>query len=498
MSMENNAEVLAVAPHSLAAEQAVIAAILCNNTVFDDVCDILDECYFYSPINALLYETARKLIISGSQANPVSLKERLDGTDAIESVGGWDKVWPVIQRSLIGIMGNRTYAETVKNLWVRRQILIHARLAQERAAKPDGESAQEILDTLEGSLLDISLSRSDMSAKPLSEAMDDAIAAAYAMRDNNGLSGVPTGYDEFDRLTGGLEPGTITIMAGRPAMGKTGAGLGIAIRSANITGKRTLYWTGEVSAKQLSQRALAAKTNIPLECIRSGKNRGPLLPDGTYGPSTPMRQDQWDKLVKVQRSTLDLPVEIEDTPAITVPKLYSAARRMARSKQGLGLIVVDYLALMKGSKQAQRQGKYAEVSEISADLLALAKNLNVPVLALQQLNRDVEKRENKRPLGSDLRDSGNLEQDASIIVLLYRQEYYLQKEGVPVRKDTETAEKFSLRQTQYAEDLANATGKALWIVDKNRQGPTGDIQMQFNGPQTWFRGRHEDEDSPAW
>ena len=498
MNVQLDPSALIEPPHNYEAEQALIAAVIMNNKVYDDVCDIVECEHFYSPLNSLIYGASERLILSGVEANPSSLKEILDGSDSLEALGGWGKVFPVIAKSFVGVLGNRTYAETVRNLWIRRNILKLSMEAQEKAVRPDGESAQEILDNLEGGLLNISQSRSDMKARSLFDAMGGVIANAERMQFTDQISGTPTGYDEFDLLTGGLEPGTITIMAGRPAMGKTGAGLGIAIRSAKITGKRTLYWTGEVSAEQMSQRALAAKTNIPLECIRSGKNRGPERPDGTFGPGTPLRQEQWDRLVRAQRAALDIPVEIEDTPAITVPKLYSAARRMARSKEGLGLIVVDYLALMKGSKQAQRQGKYAEVSEISGDLLALAKNLKVPVLALQQLNRDVEKRENKRPIGSDLRDSGNLEQDASIIVLLYRHEYYLKKEGEPVRRDNETAEKFSARQLQYAEDLAEANGKAVWIVDKNRQGATGDIVMQFNGPQTWFRGRNEDSDCEPW
>lgn len=485
-------------PHSLEAEQAVLSAVLQNNKIYDDVCDILTGEMFFSPANGLIYTTLEKMILGGAEANPVSMREVLEGSPDVEAVGGWDKVWSILLKSLIGFLGNRTYAETIRNCWIRRKLLMLSVDCQERVTKPDGETAQEILDDLEGQLLGIAVNRSDMKTATLADSISAALEDAEVASRTDGLSGAPTGYDEFDEITGGLEPGTVTIIAGRPAMGKTAAGLGIAIRSAKITGKRSLYWSGEVSKKQMSQRAVAAKTNIPVICIRTGKNRGPLLADGTYGPGTPLRQEQWDALVRAQRDALRIPVEIDDTPAISVPKLYSVARRMVRSKQGLGLIVVDYLALMKGSQQAQKQGKYAEVSEISADLLAMAKSLNVPIVALQQLNRKVEDRDNKRPLGSDLRDSGNLEQDASVIVLLYREEYYLQKDGVPKRKDGETDDRFRAREDAYFTALSDSAGKAVWIVDKNRQGECRDIPMQFNGPQTWFRGRAEDERSDAW
>lgn len=835
--LEARAALLSI-PHSLEAEQAVLSAVLQNNKIYDDVCDILTGEMFYSPANGLIYTTLEKMILSGAEANPVSMREVLEGSPDVEAVGGWDKIWGIIYKSLIGFLGNRTYAEAIRNCWIRRKLLVLSVDCQERVTKPDGETAQEILDDLEGQLLGIAVNRSDMKTATLADSISAALEDAEVASRTDGLSGAPTGYDEFDEITGGLEPGTVTIIAGRPAMGKaqplnsrvlladgswktigtlsigdrlasidgapscvvgiypqglkeifkitlsdgrstlacdehlwrvnsckfsskskilntatvknmltqsryktrlslplvsgdfgldknisvdpwllgallgngylsskkisfstndeqtlsrlidkigsenvkysggydynilfsfgkgkelksaldglglldclsydkfipknymsstknvrlqllrglldtdgwvekfgtvrfatssvklaygvqelcfslgarcslsmkkpifsykgeikegeisyvlnishkeksgllslerkvarasikqkfkaptitsiesvgsedaacievshperlyvtddyivthnTAAGLGIAIRSAKITGKRSLYWSGEVSKKQMSQRAVAAKTNIPVICIRTGKNRGPLLADGTYGPGTPLRQEQWDTLVRAQMESQAIPVEIDDTPAISVPKLYSVARRMVRSKQGLGLIVVDYLALMKGSKQAQKQGKYAEVSEISADLLAMAKSLNVPIVALQQLNRKVEDRDNKRPLGSDLRDSGNLEQDASVIVLLYREEYYLQKDGAPKRKDGETDDRFRAREDAYFTALSDSAGKAVWIVDKNRQGECRDIPMQFNGPQTWFRSRMESAESDAW
>lgn len=494
----DRAELKPLPPFDLEAEQAILGALMTNGRVYDDISDILQPQYFYSPLNRVVYEACEKIILAGATPDPVLLREHLETNPQIEEHGGWAKVSALLVNSLVGVRGNRRYAEVVRNLWVRRQMLELSQAAGAMALRPDGRTPQEMIDFVEGSLLQIGNGRSDMSTVGVSDSMRDVLQAAQEASRQGGLVGVPTGYARFDEMTNGLEGGTLTIMAGRPGMGKTAAGVGIAMRCAKATGKNVLYWSGEVSDRQISQRLLAAKTGIPVQCIRTGKNRGREIAPGEYAPSTPLRQDQWDKAVAAQMDAAAIPLVINDTPAITVAKLYSEARRLARSKQGLAMVVVDYLALMRGTQQARRQGRYAEVSEISADLLAMAKSLNVPVIALQQLNRDVEKRDNKRPTGADLRDSGSLEQDASLIVLLYREEYYLRKEGAPTQKPGESPDQFLTRMDDYARKLEEAAGKAVWIVDKNRQGETGDIPMQFDGPQTWFRDMSEDENSPAW
>lgn len=494
----DRAELGAEMPFDLQAEQAILGGVMTNSRVYDDVCDVLEPRYFYSPLNRLIYETSERLIISGTEPNPIMLRQVLVGSPEVEAAGGWEKIAPIITGSLVGVMGNRRYAETVRDLWVRRQMLELSGDMREMVTRPDGRTAQDVVDHVEEAMLTISRDRSDIRTVGVSDSMASVLEAAQRASQIDGVIGTPTGYARFDAISGGLENGTLTILAGRPAMGKTAAGVGIAIRAAKATGKQVLYWSGEVSDRQISQRLLAAKTNIPVQCIRSGKNRGEEVGQGEYAPGTPLRQEQWDRIVSAQIDAAKIPLVINDTPAITVAKLYSVARRMARSKKGLTMVVVDYLALMRGSQTARKQGRYAEVSEISADLLAMAKSLNVPVIALQQLNRDVEKRDNKRPTGADLRDSGNLEQDASMIVLLYREEYYLAKEGLPEQKPGETMDKFMLRQEDYYRKLDASRGKAVWIVDKNRQGSTGDIPMLFNGPQTWFRDMSEGEESPAW
>ncbi|MBO1325362.1 AAA family ATPase [Acetobacter sp. TBRC 12305] len=498
MSAFERMELAAEMPHDLAAEQAIIGGILTNNRAYDEVCEVLEGRFFYSPLNALFYQTAETMILGGHAANPVSLRPLLSGNDLVRQAGGWETIIGPLLMSMIGIHGIKGYAEQIRSAWLRRQMLALSGDMRDMIVRPDGVTAQDVVDHVEETMLEISTDRADMRTRHLTTAMDAVMVAAESASKASGVVGVPSGYDALDGLTGGFEAGTLTIIAGRPAMGKTAAGVGIAVRAAKATHKRVLYWSGEVSAEAISQRIIAAKTGIPVLCIRSGKNRGREVSEGVYGPGTPLRQEQWDRIVAARHAATHVPLLIDDTPAITVAKLYSAARRLARSKGGLAMVVVDYLALMRGTADARRQGKYAEVSEISADLLAMAKSLNVPVIALQQLNREVEKRDNKKPTKADLRDSGNLEQDASVIILLYREEYYLQQDGSPTQKPGESDMQWHARIDQYERAQAASAGKALWIIDKNRQGETGSIPMLFDGKGTWFRSISEGEGSEAW
>lgn len=494
----DEAVVQADMPRNLAAEQSILGAILTNNRAYEAVCDFLEYRHFYSPVYGWIYEQIQSLIQSGSVANPVTLKPLIDGSDKLAGAGGFAALIPILMNSFVGLPTVKGDATAIRQAWVQRELLQLSADMRDMIVSPDGNTPDEVVDYVENGLLTLAHGRQDVRQSTLSDAIDRVLASAEEASLRDGIVGVSAGYEGLDNITGGFEPGTLTIIAGRPAMGKTAAGVGIAVRSAKKTGKRVLYWSGEVSAEAISQRIIASKTRIPVLCIRSGKNRGRQNPDGTFAPGTPLRQEQFDRMVVAARQSQQIPLVIDDTPAVTVAKLYGIARRMARSKEGLSMIVVDYLALMRGTAQARKQGKYAEVSEISADLLALAKTLNVPVIALQQLNREVEKRDDKRPSKSDLRDSGNLEQDASVIMLLYREEYYLDQEGPPKQKPAESSENWMARVDQWERQKENVRGRAQWIIDKNRQGETATIQMLFDGPGTWFRDIAEGEESEAW
>ncbi|MFT9025949.1 replicative DNA helicase [Acetobacter indonesiensis] len=485
-------------PRNVAAEQSLLGAILTNNAAYEAICDVLEPRHFYNPTYGWIYEKIQDLIQSGSVANPVTLRPLLDGSEKLASVGGFGGIVPILMASFVGLPTVKGDANAIRQAWVQRQLLQLSADIRDMVVSPDDNTPDDVVDYVENGLLTLGHGRQDTRQSTLSDAISRVLVASEAASKRDGIVGVPSGYEALDNVTGGFEPGTLTIIAGRPAMGKTAAGVGIAARSALKTGKRVLYWSGEVSAEAIAQRLIAAKTSVPVICIRSGKNRGRQMEDGRFMPSTPLRQEQFDKMVVAERQAMNVPLEINDTPAITVAKLYGIARRMARSKEGLSMIVVDYLALMRGTSQARKQGKYAEVSEISADLLALAKTLNVPVIALQQLNREVEKRDDKRPSKSDLRDSGNLEQDASVIMLLYREEYYLDQKGMPDQKPGETEMAWRDRENQWRLAREAARGKAIWIIDKNRQGETATIPMLFDGPGTWFRDVTEGERSPAW
>lgn len=485
-------------PRDLAAEQSVLGAMLVNNSAYEVVCDFLEPRHFYNPTNGWLYEKIQGLIQSGTVANPVTLRPLLEGSDRLDASGGFAAVAKMLTSCFVGLPTVKGAAMAIRQAWVQRELLQLSADIRDMIVSPDDSSPDEVVDFVENGLLALGHGRQDVRQSTICDAMQRVITSAEEASKRDGIVGVSSGYEGLDNITGGFEPGTLTIIAGRPAMGKTAAGVGIAARSAKKTGKRVLYWSGEVSAEAICQRLLAAKTSLPVLAMRSGKNRAGQGSDGRFYDATPLRQDQFDRMVAAEREAQMVPLEINDTPAITVAKLYGIARRMARSKQGLSMIVVDYLALMRGTPQARKQGKYAEVSEISADLLALAKTLNVPVIALQQLNREVEKRDDKRPSKSDLRDSGNLEQGASVIMLLYREEYYLDQEGPPKQKATEGQDAWMMRVDAWERSRDSARGKALWIIDKNRQGETGTIPMLFDGPGTWFRGTAEGVRSQAW
>lgn len=491
-------EIEAEMPRNIAAEQAVLGAILVNNAAYEGICDFLESRHFYNPTYGWLYEKIQELIQTGGVASPVTLKPLIEGSDKLQAVGGFAAIVPLLASSFVGLPTVRGYATAIRQAWVQRQLLQLSADIRDMIVTPDDNSPDDVVDFVENGLLTLGHGRQDVRQSTISDAMQRVIASAEAASKRDGIVGVTSGYEGLDNITGGFEPGTLTIIAGRPAMGKTAAGVGIAARSAKKTGKRVLYWSGEVSAEAIGQRLLAAKTSLPVLCMRSGKNRAGYGPDGHLYDASPLRQDQFDRMVSAEREAYSIPLEVNDTPAITVAKLYGIARRMVRSKGGLSMIVVDYLALMRGTPQARKQGKYAEVSEISADLLALAKTLNVPVIALQQLNREVEKRDDKRPSKSDLRDSGNLEQDASVIMLLYREEYYLSQEGPPKQKPTEGHEAWMTRVDAWERNREAVRGKAQWIIDKNRQGEVGTIPMLFDGPGTWFRDASEGERSTAW
>ncbi len=334
----------------------------------------------------------------------------------------------------------------------------------------------------------------------IAEAIAQAIACGRdALARGSALAGLSWGYPALDRMTGGLLAEGLYLLGARPAMGKTALGLGIAMRVA-ARGERVLFWSGEMAARQLGARAGAAWAGLSTLSVFSGR-RYDIPEDVETGMRVNLAPWQWDDLAEGERQAEGVPLELDTRSGLTVAGLRSRARRMKRSKAGLGLIVLDYVGLMQGSEAARRRGRYEEMSEISAGLKTLAKELGVPIIALAQLNRDVEKREDKRPIEADLRDSGGLEQDADMVAFLYRDHYYLAKEASGdglQKRERETDEQFANRCSDLQFRMREAVGKAQVLIRKNRHGGTGSVRLRFDHDSTWFRDESEDPRSPAW
>ena len=316
------------------------------------------------------------------------------------------------------------------------------------------------------------------------------------------LAGLSTGYPALDRMTLGLQRSKLVLLAARPSMGKTALALGIAVRAAQA-GARVLYWSGEMTAPQLAARAAAAYAGLSTASVFSGRNWEVPVEPGQ--PPAKLDRHEWDRLAAAERAAHTLPLVFDTRPGITPQALRARARRMKRQRDGgLDLIVIDYLQLMRPSVSTGREGLYETVTKISAELMALKAELGVPVLALVQLNRANEAREDKTPQLSDLRDSGALEQDADVVMMLHRPHYYLSRGGAPVRHGKETDEAYHTRVDLYQTQLDAERGRALVSLPKNRQGPTGSTRLRFHDSTTWFRDESEPREhdgtpvSPAW
>lgn len=333
-------------------------------------------------------------------------------------------------------------------------------------------------------------------AAPLASA-SDAVSGALALWEKahttqNGLTGITTGFAALDRKTGGWQPGDFIVLGARPSMGKTGLAAAIACRAA-AAGKRVLFISAEMRAAQIGARLVAAMSRLPLNAVL----KAGIIDPGENEPR-PFRQSEVDAMVAAAGRLRGLPLFFDDRSAPSISAIRARARRMKRDRKagGLDLVIVDYLGLAKASKEAARQNRNAEVSEISQGLKALAKDLQVPVVALSQLSRDVDKRDDHTPVLSDLRDSGTLEQDADIVMFLYRAHYYLTLK-TPERREREKAEDFDRRVEEWHRAVADSRGKADLILAKQRQGEVGRVRLRFQARTTWFFDESEPDDAPA-
>lgn len=491
---------LVVPPNNMQAEQALLGALLANSAkAFDMVSEFLQPHHFYDPVHSAVYAAIARRASMGLIADAVTLRSEFENNPILDEVGGTAYLARLLS-AMVGVINAKDYARVVHDAWVRRQLIDACIELVDRSYAPDsGESGQDLIERLDGLLTGIVDGAGDV--RPLvsaGDAVSHALALSYAARERESpLAGVTTGYDAINRMTGGLMPGCIYLLGARPAMGKTSLGVGVAAGAAS-TGLSVLLWSGEMSAPQIGTRMAAAHANLEVASVFRGKGWVEPAEAGGKPDFRKLDAQEWDRLVRAEREAAKLPLQIDDRPGITVSALRSRARRMKRSKAGLDLLVIDYVALMRASPQAERLGQYERMTELSHQLQQLAVELHVPLLVLCQLNRANESRENKMPQLSDLRDSGALEQDAYCVMFLHRPYYYLLQQGEPAQGPKEKDEDFAERSARWHRDVVLTKDLAVVQVAKNRNGPTGPCRLRFDDLTIWFRDEGHDGAGPAW
>ena len=451
-------------PNNIEAEQSVIGSILLSNEIFDDINLIISSKNFYDPIHKKIYEALEKLIYGGMLANPITLKNYFEKEkDELNIPEYLVKITKFSSSSRQAI----EYSKLIFDLYVKRELIKISGEVIDLAKLNDlNSNGQKIIENYEKSLFDLAEKGSfNSSLIKFDEAMRQTIEmASNAYKNEEGIVGVPTGLKDLDERLGGLHKSDLIIIAGRPSMGKTALATNIAFNAAKKfqeTGDKTsvAFFSLEMSSEQLSTRILAEQSRIKSNDIRRGK----------------ISEEQFDKFIETSKDISELPLYIDETPAISVAALSNRARRIKRL-YGLDLIVIDYIQLMKGTNN--RDGRVQEISEITQGLKALAKELSVPVVALSQLSRAVEQRDEKKPLLSDLRESGSIEQDADVVMFVYREAYYLQgKEPRPA----------TVEHAEWQAKMNEVSHLAEIIIGKQRHGPTGNIMLEFEAMFTKFK-----------
>jgi len=477
-------------PHNAEIEAALLGAILTNNRAFEKVSEILEPAHFYEPVHGRIYEAAARLIERGQVASPLTLRHFFEQDEGLAQVGGGQYLFD-LAASVISVVNVADYARTIHDMYLRRQLIGLGEDVVNEAYRHDlDKAATDQIEDAEQRLYDLAtLGEAERGIVSLKHASLVAVEEAeQAFKREGHVVGVTTGLKDLDRKLGGLHPSDLIILAGRPSMGKTALATNIAYNAARAAkpadgggpgqSHRVLFFSLEMSAEQLATRILSQESAIPSDKIRRGE----------------ISNDEFQAFAVASQEMSRVPLFIDDTPAITVATMRTRARRLKR-QNGLDLIVVDYLQLLQPSLGRRSDNRVQEISEITRGLKTLAKELNVPVLALSQLSRAVEQREDKRPQLADLRESGSIEQDADVVMFIFREEYYLEK-GEPIRGVDDKAGKFEDRHANWQERMAEARNTASVIIAKQRHGPVGSISLYFDGTLTKFADldRHHGDD----
>ncbi|MEW5942622.1 MAG: replicative DNA helicase [Pseudomonadota bacterium] len=434
-------------PHSVEAEQSVLGGLLLENGAWERIADLIAEGDFYRQDHRLIYRHICKLLEQNKPADVITVSEALETGGALANAGGLAYLGALAQNTP-SAANIRRYAEIVRERAVMRKLAEVGTMIADSAYNPTGRNASQLLDEAEAKVFEIAEASARgqqgfVGIQPLLTQVVERIDELFQRDNPNDVTGIPTGYHDLDQKTSGLQPGDLIIVAGRPSMGKTAFSLNIGENVALDTGLPVAVFSMEMAGTQLAMRMMGSIGKLDQHKVRTGR----------------LQDEDWSKLTYAVGKLNDAPIFIDESAALTALELRARARRLHRQCGKLGLIVIDYLQLMSGSSGGS-ENRATEISEISRSLKALAKELDVPVIALSQLNRSLEQRPNKRPVMSDLRESGAIEQDADVILFIYRDEVY----------NPDTPDK----------------GIAEIIIGKQRNGPIGTVKLTFLGEYTRF------------
>ena len=475
LQAESGSEVSIGVPHSIEAEQQLLGAILTNNDLFDRVASIVRAEHFYDPVHARIFETAAARIAKNNLASPVTLKAFLEDDAGLAELGG-PAYLVRLAGAAISSFAVRDYAEMIYDLAIRRELINVGNDIAAKAARVDvdSEPREQIVEAEQKLYALAEQGQTEQGFQSFLTAVTDAVKVANAAyQREGGLAGVSTGLVDLDKKLGGLHRSDLLILAGRPSMGKTSLATNVAFNIARaykkgitasgeegaVDGGVVGFFSLEMSAEQLATRILSEVAEIPSNQIRRGD----------------FTESEFRRIVDAAKELEAAPLFIDDTPALPISQLAARARRLKRT-HGLDALFIDYLQLVRGTGRSEN--RVNEISEITMGLKAIAKELDIPVIALSQLSRQVENREDKRPQLSDLRESGSIEQDADVVMFVFREEYYKERE----KPGDHELEKMGIWQ----EEMERLHGKAEVVIGKQRHGPIGTVELSFEGQFTRF------------
>ena len=453
-------------PSNLEAEQALLGSILVNNDILDEIANIIKPLSFYDPGHTKIYEVIETLNNKGMIANPITLKNFFEKDNMLDEVGGTEYLVKLTRFSG-STKQSIDYAKIIHEMYLRRELILISNNLSSDTLNTKEQNAEKIIENTEKSLFDLAERGSfSQSFLKFNQALDQTIQmATLAMKNDRGIVGVPTGLTDLDEKLGGLHKSDLIILAGRPSMGKTALATNIAYHAAQTLMSRQekssiAFFSLEMSSEQLSTRILSEQAKIGSNDIRRGR----------------ISDEQFDRFLETSKNISELPLFIDETPAISIAAMSNRARRIKRL-HGLDMIVVDYIQLMRGTSH-NKDGRVQEISQITQGLKAIAKELGVPVVALSQLSRQVEQRDDHKPQLADLRESGSIEQDADVVMFVYREGYYLQ------RKEPREA---TVEHAEWQAKMNEVAHLAEIIIGKQRHGPIGKVTLEFEERFTKFK-----------